>query len=496
MMHGNVNHRRVFIALSALAWLSACSGSSSSSSSTTNVAATVASTVAPKGSGATDATSPADSVALDAASSDATGPGDFLLPDPLVGLSELSSYRAALTVTFEGTDGGKGLHWSSTTVMQRSAQTTAAVTIENSGDIPAADPGYIGELNGMEFRRDATGGCTAEAGDRDTSMLDVFEPAAELAGVLGAETAGSKAIGNIDAQGYSFDERAVGQAGLGHTTGEVWVAADTGVVLTYAMTSKGGAELFGDGVDGTISWAYELTDVDAPVSVEVPDACRAGLLGAPTPEGATDVVNTADVLTYQTGLSTADVLSFYDKASTDLGWTSTGSSANDTSGTAEFSAGDKVVTIIVTASDAGSSVNLMLGDKPSSGGAGGGGGGAGGPAQGQATFDMRGSHTATGTWEFAPAFSAFGGGSWRISFTDPANPLPAGSFLTLVLTPGDENLSFSDGGATIIAGPDVCTFSVDHQDAGGASGTVECAGAKGMGTGGSIDISITFSATK
>ena len=64
------------------------------------------------------------------------------------------------------------------------------------------------------------------------------------------------------------------------------------------------------------------------------------------------------------------------------------------------------------------------------------------------------------SWQYVPEFSNPNGGT--LTFTDPANPLPAGSFLTIVI--GD-NISYSDGSVTIIAGSDVCTFAVDRQDA-------------------------------
>ncbi|HEY7628920.1 MAG TPA: hypothetical protein VH761_17750 [Ilumatobacteraceae bacterium] len=488
MTNHSLRRRRLLIAAGTLAVLSACSGSSSSGSTS------AAATDAPSGSATATTAAPDDSVAADVELSEVSGPGDFLLPDPLVGLADLSSYRATLTVSFDGTDGEAALQWTSTTVMIRVAESSAAVTIENAGDMPAAEPAYLAELNGIVFRRDAAGACTAEIGDPDASLLDVFEPAAELAGVIGAEPAGTKTIGSVDALGYTFDERAVGQTDLGHTTGEVWVAADTGLVLSYSMTSQGGADLFGDGVDGSISWAYELTDVNAAAAPDLADECRSGLLGTPTPDGATGVVNTSDLLSFETALTVADALAFYEQAAFDLGWTAIGAQNAETEGTAEYQAGDKVVSIFANVGDAGTHVDIMLGDAPSAAG-GGGGGGGGGPGQGQATFEMHGAHESSATWEFAPQFSAFGGGSWRISFTDPANPLPTGSFLTLVLTPGDENLSFSDGAATIIAGTDVCAFAIDHQDAGGTSGTIQCTGAQAMGTGGSIDVTITFSAT-
>jgi hypothetical protein len=100
---------------------------------------------------------------------------------------------------------------------------------------------------------------------------------------------------------------------------------------------------------------------------------------------------------------------------------------------------------------------------------------------------ITGSHSADVTWQYVPEYSNPNGGT--LTFTDPANPLPTGSFLTIVI--GD-NISYSDGSATIMAGSDVCTFAMDRQDAASAAGTVTCTGAKALGAG-TVDITITFS---
>ena len=45
------------------------------------------------------------------------GSGDFVYPDPTVGLTDLPSYKATLTIGFDGTSDGKPDKWSETYVM-------------------------------------------------------------------------------------------------------------------------------------------------------------------------------------------------------------------------------------------------------------------------------------------------------------------------------------------------------------------------------------------
>ena len=298
--------------------LAACTGASEDQATNSTLATGSSLTTGSDGSTTSGATSPGE----------AFGPGDFMLPDPLIGLTTLSGYRASLTVSFEGTNEGEPQQWASTSELLRSADPAAAqLTVENTGDLPPADPTYVAELGGTTYRRDQAGTCTAEAADPEMSLINLLEPAGGLAGVIGAEPLGQKTIGGIDAAGYSFDERAVGQAEIARTSGEVWVAADGGYVLEYTMTSEGADDLFGDGAEGTITWQYELTEVNLPVVIEVPGDCPAGLVAAPMLPDASNVVNAPGLLSYHTGAAVADVLAFYQEASSDLGWAGSGEAA-------------------------------------------------------------------------------------------------------------------------------------------------------------------------
>lgn len=255
--------RAMAIAVGATLVVAACGGSSGDDGTDDNVVATTAS-----GSTAGSATTARPSV----------GSGDFMLPDPGVGLATLTSYRAELTLTFRGTDGGQPQRWVSTTEMLRSVDPRVVqVTIENSGDTPAADPSYLAEADGVAYRSGANG-CTAQAFDPAVAGTALVDPIAELPPVMGAERLGERTIGGIDAVGYTFDERAVGHAGRAETVGEVWLATQGGYVLEYTMTAEGSERFFGEGVSGALTWWYEVTDVNDPVTIELPAGCAAAPL--------------------------------------------------------------------------------------------------------------------------------------------------------------------------------------------------------------------------
>ena len=470
---------RCWIAAAALgAVLAGCSGSAAPKSATADTSGNApATTSATNGTSATTATGSAPTTGSNAQ----IGSGDFILADPRAGLDSLSSYRGTLTVSFDGTDAGKAVKWSNTSVLTRTSDPAAALlTIERTGDLDAADPDLVAEAQGFTFQRGADGSCASSASDPKASLLDALEPAAQLAGVVGGESIGSKEVDGAPASGYRFDQRAVGQGDTATTTGEVWTAVDGGYVLAYTMSAKAGAELFGDGVEGTMSWEYSLTDVNGSDTIDIPPECGAALLHAPLLADATNVVRFDTGVQYDTSSSPADVIAFYQQQSTALGWVPEGeASSDDKRGTVEFTEGEALITIAALATDAGSNVIIVSGAKPPPAST--------GAQTGEATVVITGGHTANVTWPYVPEFSNPNGHVF--TFTDPANPLPAGSFLTIVV--GD-NVSFSDGSATIMAGSDVCTFAIDRQDAASAAGTVTCTGVKAIGAG-TVDMTITFS---
>jgi len=427
-------------------------------------------------------TDPGNSLAV------ASGPGDFVLFDALVGLSDLTGYRASLTTSFVGVSGSGPQQWQVTSTMVRVGEAAMQVTFEYDGDFAAVDPIYVAELGGTVYYRDIDGVCTAHAGGGDGSTTAAFEPADQLAGVVGAELIGDRDIGDVAAVGYRFDERAVGLYGSALARGEVWVARDGGFVVEYVLEIDATDELFGDGVDGTMSWRYELSESDLPHQIEVPDDCPPGMVMAPKPQDAAVVVDAPGILAYDTASTIDDVLDLYRAASTELDWVPTGDDATrETGGLVTFDYGRFLVSVFATArEEGGSSVTILMttesAEDPGTGGA---------TPEGTATIEITGGHEATATWVFVEQFSFFSG-SWTMTFTDPDDPLPDGSFLTIVLIPGAENLTFSDGRITILAETDACTYDIGHQDASGAAGTITCLGLSASGAAGPVDLNISF----
>ena len=291
------------------------------------------------------------------------GPGPFNFPDTRAGLADLTSYKATLTLSFDGTRAGKTQKWSKTYVMLSAKEPAALqLTIEKTGDLTDLDPVFMAEADGADYERRGENACSANAIEEGNSLGDRLEPAGFLTFVIGAEEAGNETVNDTAANHYTFDERAFGQPSLAKSTGEMWVATDGGYLLKYLLSTKGNADYFGEGVEGTLTWDYELTEVNLPVTFALPADCPAGLVNAPLLPDAADVVNMPGLLTYTTVTSLADAAAFYQKEIPNIGWELVGEpTTTDTTALLDFMQGDQTMAIIITAGDNGTTVHVVLG---------------------------------------------------------------------------------------------------------------------------------------
>jgi hypothetical protein len=289
------------------------------------------------------------------------GPGSFNLEDPTVGLADLSSYTAALTLSFNGTLAGQPSQYSHTYRMLASQEKTAhQLTIESAGGNPA--PVFMLEMNGVSYALDAENNFTAPTTQPDYSLSAEWEPAGFLPAFIGAEAAGSETVNGVGSGQYTFDERAFGETGFTQSTGQVWVASDSGVVVRYLLTTTAGKEYFGEGGEGTFTWEYNLTDINQPVTIELPDGCPEGLVDAPLMPTAQDINRQPGVTIYSSAGSLQDGLTFYTEQMPALGWEALGDpGVGDTMAVADFVQGDQQLTVIVTSTENGIEVRLMMG---------------------------------------------------------------------------------------------------------------------------------------
>jgi len=291
------------------------------------------------------------------------GSGPFTFPDATTGLLDLSSYKATLVLSFEGTRDGQTQQWSRTYVMLTTKEPAARLlTIDKTGDASNPDPVFIAEMDGAAYERRGENNCIANAIDQGNLPAEQLEPASFLTGVIGAEEAGSDTINEIAVDHYTFDERALGQSGVTQSTGEMWVASEGGYLVKYLLTTKGDADHFGEGIEGALTSTYELTDVNQPITFKLPDDCPAGLVDAPLLPDASEVLNVPGMLKYDTATSLADASAFYQEQLSDLGWRLIGEPAiTETTVWMDLAQGNQIMSVMISTDGAGTKVNIVLG---------------------------------------------------------------------------------------------------------------------------------------
>jgi len=292
------------------------------------------------------------------------GSGPVNYSDAKAGLTELSSYKARLTLSFDGTNAGQPQQWSKTYVMLATKKPAARqLTIEKTGDLPDLAQVLMAEIEGALYERHGEDSCSAEAIVEGNSLAEQMEPAGFLSGVIGADEAGSETVDDVAANHYTFDQRAFGLTeDFVQSTGEMWVASEAGYVLKYLLTTKGDADYFGEGIEGTLTFDYQLTDINQPVPFTLPDDCPSGMVNAPQLPDATNVLNMPGILAYDTSTSLADIAAFYQEQLPTLGWALVGEpTIGDTSTLLDFTQENKTMTVIATTDAGVTTVNILLG---------------------------------------------------------------------------------------------------------------------------------------
>ena len=299
------------------------------------------------------AESPAGSADLD------IGSGTFFLMDQRAGLDGLTSYTQTLTVSFDGTKDGTATRWSTVNRLRHIGQPPKSVlSVTGQGDIAPIDPAALAEWNGTAYQSDASGTCSFQPLDPDGSMLALAEPAGRLPVLLGAEEAEPGQVGGTPVRHVTFDGRALLEPAIA-TTGEVWVASDGGYVVKFARATTAGPNYFGGGLDGTRTWDYALTDINALTDVPLPDGCQ---LDAPVMAGATNILALPRYTGFDTQATLGDVIAYYKEQLPALGWEVKSEPFKEADRAAvEFAKGDQVMHLLITPGDTGLRVDLTLG---------------------------------------------------------------------------------------------------------------------------------------
>ena len=290
------------------------------------------------------------------------GPGPFIYTDTKAGLSELPSYQAVLTLTFDGTHAGQPQKWSKTYTMLAIKDPQARqLTIEKTGDSSNLDPVFMVEMNGMAYERRGENACNATSSQAGNSLGERLEPASFLTYVIGAEEAGSETVNGVMANHHTFDQRALGEQGLTESTGELWVASEGNYIVKYLLMRKGKADYFGEGIEGTLTLDYELTDPNQPVTIQLPKDCPPGMVDAPLLPDASDVEKLPGMLSYNTSTSLEEAANFYQQEILKLSWTlESKAEVSESTTLLTYKKDRQIMTVAITTTDNVTTIHIFL----------------------------------------------------------------------------------------------------------------------------------------
>jgi hypothetical protein len=132
-------------------------------------------------------------------------------------------------------------------------------------------------------------------------------------------------------------------------------------VVKYNLTLKGGAEYFGEGGEGTLTWDYTVSKAGQPTAIQLLKDCPEGLIDAALLDDAQDVERYPGATLYRTSSTIAQAADFYQKTLPIAGWTATAAPIiEDKVAVLNFKQGTSELTVYITADDKGTVVRLLL----------------------------------------------------------------------------------------------------------------------------------------
>ena len=286
------------------------------------------------------------------------------LPDIQSSMSALDSYRARFNFSFEGKDkDGKAVNTQFEVIQEVADNKDQRVRTVGSGSVASGtfELLTVGGVRYMYVLEGGTANCVSFSSDQPASA-----PAAMInpEDVIGS---GQKArlvekgvtINGIKTDRYALDESA-SIAVVGQGSGEAWVAQEGGFIVRLAGTATGKTALF-DNAEGTAKWEYQVEDINNVSRVELPEACVAQKPAddIPAPASAKDKAQFGNVLTFKTGDTIEQVVSFYQTELPKLGWTQKEVSEVGDMRILDFTKGDRSLNITINKSDSGTEVLIV-----------------------------------------------------------------------------------------------------------------------------------------
>lgn len=243
------------------------------------------------------------------------------------------SYRVAMLLMFIGSQaGGEEAAQTINADLAFSSEPPASGLVINFSGLDAGfggDEMEMVQIEGVSYMVLPGMGCITTTGEdslQDNPFTSMLAPDQFLENLEDARYEGEETINNIPVLHYSFDKSALvdaNQSEFEEAEGHVYIAKDGGFLVRMVMDARGNIDFFTENVDqnGDLHLEINLTDVDEPVDISIPEACEAAAASNfPMLADATEISSFSGVVSYKTALPTEDVIVFYDDALAGEGW--------------------------------------------------------------------------------------------------------------------------------------------------------------------------------
>ena len=246
----------------------------------------------------------------------ASQPDAYFLPDPAVGLDQMSSYRSTLTISFKGKGAGQPADWQDvqTRIFSQEAATQfSTLTTRDENDQPLQL--MHGAVGAARYYQKGSEACQVSWDDRAASGDDI-DLAAMLPPIARAKEVDQETVNGVPCRHYSIAEESNGV----QSTGELWLAEPGGYVVKYDLSIQAGEQFFGTGNEGVQTFQYELSDINTLQDVPLPAGCPTVLTEIPALPDAIDLVRLPGSMSFTTPSSLEAVDAFYRDTLQAQGW--------------------------------------------------------------------------------------------------------------------------------------------------------------------------------
>jgi hypothetical protein len=346
-------------------------------------------------SAADDAAEPAEAVAQEAVAEPTEAPTAVPTEEPTeepdepielsdidLDFSDFNTYHLVMQITFTGIDAdgneiSEGVIIDSLNQIDPPAQ---LMTMTATGDTDPLGTGgdiSMATIDGTMYMDVPEMGCVslpaAEAGDVSAELFDTFSPSSMFDNADNLRRIRpNQEINGIQTRHYQFDESAFGaDDDVTSATGDLYIAVDGGYLVRMVAEIQGGSDFSlsasDDVSDGTAYLEMNITDVNQPIEINLPEACAAQAEGAayPVMDDATETSTFAGFISYKTSASVAEVVAFYEAEMAAAGYTADADSTmvTDQFASMTFSSDDTVVTLSASYDSDSESTTVFLAEE-------------------------------------------------------------------------------------------------------------------------------------